>query len=130
MLDSLTACFPQRLHRFVPIPALSSKILRVLCDEDLEIGEDSPSEPASNGNQTEEAVIGPRKIITSQDPLTLIAAVRGLPKHSPLTRRLSKARKPHIEINLSAHPHAGSVECKASSISRYSGSHVDGERTE
>lgn len=117
----------------MPIPALSSNILRILCDEDLEIGEESPLEPASgSANQTDEVVkaaanVQPRTISTSQDPMTLMATVSGLPKHSPLTRRLSKARKPHIEINLSAHPNA-----EYSSISRYPGSHahVDKERTE
>lgn len=115
----------------MPIPALSSNILRILCDEDLEIGEESPAEPASSSssaNQTDEVLKAakPRRIITSQDPMTLMAAVSGLPKHSPLTRRLSKARKPHIEINLSANAESKT----SSSISRYSHAHVDTERTE
>lgn len=79
----------QALHRVIPLPALSSNILRVFVDEDLhvpELAEQGPQPPA-------------RPELDDGDQV----------RSSPLTRRLSKRGsgssrpgKPHFEIDLSS----------------------------
>jgi hypothetical protein len=79
----------QALHRVIPLPALSSNILRVFVDEDLQV-----PEMAERGSQPPA-----RPELDDGDQV----------RSSPLTRRLSKRGssssrpgKPHFEIDLSA----------------------------
>ncbi|GAB9473167.1 hypothetical protein Gpo141_00010324 [Globisporangium polare] len=97
------------LHRFVPLPALSSKILRIICDDDLEVAHeedgDADETPASLAT-TAENDSGPRLTPLRRASLSSSeSAGAAIPKHSPLTRRLSKTPiKPRIEINLAPSP--------------------------
>lgn len=99
----------QALHRFVPLPALSSKILRIICDDDLQVAHeedgDADETPASLAT-TAENDSGPRLTPLRRASLSSSeSAGAAIPKHSPLTRRLSKTPiKPRIEINLAPSP--------------------------
>lgn len=108
----------QALHRFVPLPALSSNILRIICDDDLEVAHEedeahSASLAAADAGQDENERItissGPRMASLARAALSCSSssdlAGAAVPKYSPLTRRLSKTPiKPRIEINLAPSP--------------------------
>lgn len=106
----------------MPLPALSSNILRIICDDDLQVAheedEDDDNEtPASlaaiansDGHDDNCQDSGPRRTCLVRAPLSSNSssselAGAAIPKHSPLTRRLSKTPiKPRIEINLAPSP--------------------------
>lgn len=106
----------------MPLPALSSNILRIICDDDLQVAhednEDDDNEmPASltviansDGHDNNRQDSGSRKTYLVKAPLSSNSssselAGAAIPKHSPLTRRLSKTPiKPRIEINLASSP--------------------------
>lgn len=94
----------QALHRFVPLPALSSNILRILCDDDLQVPVDDNDNDSDNGSagacQSEHRIVAVRRG-SNRSLLRSAGVAASVPKHSPLTRRLSK-HKPHVAINLSA----------------------------
>lgn len=80
----------QAFHRVIPLPALSSSILRVYVDEDLQVPDDPGRKQAA-----------PKLTVNGNDKQA---------RSSPLARRVSRRpsgtlrpAKPHIEADLSAH---------------------------
>lgn len=105
----------QAFHRFVPLPALRSKIVRLLCEEDLQVAEDdsaiyTPEEPP----QVQPPVISsgrPQQPHPGLKYSTATAVAVAVAKHSPLTRRLSTKSssattatllKPRRQVDLAA----------------------------
>ncbi|TYZ68469.1 hypothetical protein PybrP1_011024 [[Pythium] brassicae (nom. inval.)] len=92
------------LHRFVPLPALSSNILRVICDDDLQVPVDENSDDEDADAHRIPSTLRGQPVVTldvgtGHLPRRSARVIAPVPKHSPLTRRLSK-HKPLVEINL------------------------------
>lgn len=99
----------------MPLPALSSNILRIICDDDLQVAtEENHDDDKGSGSPAVRVLPsfsdrGNSAVVANAlggDTLWRAAVVSGesvavVPKHSPLTRRLTK-HKPHIEVNLAA----------------------------
>jgi hypothetical protein len=80
----------QAFHRLVPLPALTSRILRVYCEDDLQVPEASPDDGDGDSEAAEPAAAHSRS-----------SATDGILRHP---RRPSNLRKkPHFHINLASH---------------------------
>ncbi|KAF1314410.1 Dual specificity protein phosphatase, partial [Globisporangium splendens] len=92
------------LHRFVPLPALSSNILRIVCDNDLEVTheeEESAKVEEEETNGGDKAATAASKRGSSGGAMRTTTSVAST--HSPLTRRLShRLNKPLLEIDLAS----------------------------
>ncbi|RLN53673.1 hypothetical protein BBJ28_00014811, partial [Nothophytophthora sp. Chile5] len=86
----------QTFHRFVPLPALTSRILRVYCEDDLQVPEGPHTDRSSHEDDEVEAT-KPRQI---EQSWRKEADGNDMVLRHP--RRLSKERKkkPHFKINL------------------------------
>ncbi|KAL3673004.1 hypothetical protein V7S43_002301 [Phytophthora oleae] len=82
----------QAFHRFVPLPALTSNILRVYCEDDLQVPEASNDEIEDDTSASNEQL--PHKTTGS-------TSVSGnILRHPCRPKKLTK--KPHYQINLTS----------------------------
>ncbi|OWZ11544.1 hypothetical protein PHMEG_00015423 [Phytophthora megakarya] len=83
-------------HRFVPLPALSSRILRVYCEDDLQVPEASNDDNEDNDNSSN------KTSTTEQSRQSSInsTSTRSILRHP--CRPSSLKKKPRIQINLTS----------------------------
>ncbi|GMF21276.1 unnamed protein product [Phytophthora fragariaefolia] len=84
----------QAFHRFVPLPALTSRILRVYCEDDLQVPEASHEDIETDGSDINKPPLSLQSS-TSQNSLT-----GNILRHP--CRPSSMRKKPHYQINLTA----------------------------
>ncbi|KAG7382015.1 hypothetical protein PHYPSEUDO_005376 [Phytophthora pseudosyringae] len=88
----------QAFHRFVPLPALTSRILRVLCEDDLQVPEASPDDAEDDGS---EATNPPRADQGRQSAISQTSTPGNILRGHPC-RPSNLRKKPHYQINLTA----------------------------
>ncbi|EGZ23305.1 hypothetical protein PHYSODRAFT_324532 [Phytophthora sojae] len=87
----------QAFHRFVPLPALSSRILRVYCEDDLQVPEASHEDTEEDGSDTCKP---PPSNPGLQSDTTQSSRTGNILRHPCRPSNLRK--KPHYQINLTS----------------------------
>ncbi|KAK1933704.1 hypothetical protein P3T76_011918 [Phytophthora citrophthora] len=82
----------QAFHRFVPLPALTSNILRVFCEDDLQVPEASNDEVDDNTRSSNGQ--------PSHKTIDSTSASGNIHRHPCRPKKFTK--KPHYQINLTS----------------------------
>ncbi|KAG6599657.1 uncharacterized protein IUM83_19376 [Phytophthora cinnamomi] len=87
----------QSFHRFIPLPALTSRILRVYCEDDLQVPEAANGDTEEDGVETSKPSPADRSL---QSGVTQSSTTGNILRHPCRPSNLRK--KPHYQINLTS----------------------------